>query len=127
MFINTVKQTICAAHTIEGHSGRCSRLHGHNWIIDIVVESETLDHLGIAMDFSDIKALSTPLFDELDHSFLNDLPYFKKHPPSSENLACYIYNSLEKIFEERGVHLKTINVWETPEYCSTYERNKKKS
>jgi 6-pyruvoyl tetrahydropterin synthase/QueD family protein len=67
--------TLEAAHRLPnvppGH--KCARLHGHSFRIEIHVEGEIDAHLGWVMDFSDLKAAFQPLYDRLDHHYLNDI------------------------------------------------------
>ena len=44
-----------AAHALKGYAGECANVHGHNWVIDVFVRCERLNHIGIGMDFKDIK------------------------------------------------------------------------
>lgn len=113
MFINILKQSFSSAHKIDGHKGKCAFLHGHNWTVEIAVASYKLDHLGMGMDFADIKRLVKPVIDELDHCYLNDLPYFQHFLPTAENVAKYIYESLVSIFSNEDVDIQEVIVWET--------------
>lgn len=84
-----------AAHRLpnvpEGH--KCSRLHGHSFLIRIVVEGELGETSGWVMDFSDIKAIFQPIYDQLDHHYLNDIEGLEN--PTSENLASWIWQRLK--------------------------------
>ena len=67
--------TIEAAHRLpnvpDGH--KCARLHGHSFVIRVEVEGGVCDQAGWVMDFSDIKLAFEPLFEQLDHNYLNDI------------------------------------------------------
>lgn len=64
-----------AAHRLpnvpEGH--KCARLHGHSFRIAIHVEGPLDAHLGWVIDYAEIKAAFDPIFDQLDHRYLNDI------------------------------------------------------
>ena len=60
-----------AAHRILGHQGRCAYLHGHTYHLEITVGAETLDRLGMVIDFDDLKALvKKAVVDRWDHATL---------------------------------------------------------
>ena len=87
--------TIEAAHKLpnvpEGH--KCSRLHGHSFHIEIRCRGEILDQEGWVMDFADIKKVFKPIYNRLDHHYLNDIKGLEN--PTSENLARWIWNELK--------------------------------
>jgi len=74
-----------------GH--KCARLHGHSFRVEIHVSGPVDPQLGWVMDFADVKAAFDPLFRQLDHSYLNDVPGLEN--PTSENLARWIWQKLE--------------------------------
>ena len=87
--------TIEAAHRLpnvpKGH--KCSRLHGHSFAIRLVVSGDAPEPQGWVMDFSDIKARFAPLYEQLDHHYLNDIPGLEN--PTSENRARWIWQQLK--------------------------------
>jgi len=87
--------TFEAAHRLpfvpEGH--KCSRLHGHSFHVEIHVGGEVGERTGWIMDFADIKSAFKPLFDRLDHHYLNEVNGLEN--PTSENLARWIWDRLE--------------------------------
>ncbi len=126
MYSNVIKQSFSSAHKIEGHSGKCAFLHGHNWVAEIVASCEELNDLGMGVDFADMKAVAKPVIDELDHCYLNELPYFQSHPPTAENVAKYIYDVLEQSFREKNVTIEEVVIWETEGCGVRYWKNKEK-
>jgi len=87
--------TIEAAHRLpnvpEGH--KCARLHGHSFRIELHVGGDLDPHTGWVMDFADVKAAFEPLYRQLDHHYLNDIPGLDN--PTSERLAVWIWEQLE--------------------------------
>jgi len=58
-------------HTLHNHPGKCLNLHGHNYRLQVVVESEQLNDLHMVMDFEDLKDIVNGVIDqEYDHRFL---------------------------------------------------------
>lgn len=84
-----------AAHRLpnvpEGH--KCSRLHGHSFLVEIFVEGIPGEHSGWIMDFTEIKTAFQPIYDQLDHHYLNDVKGLEN--PTSENLARWIWTQLK--------------------------------
>lgn len=80
---------ISAAHQLRlSYESKCENLHGHNWIIDVYLRSETLNADGMVMDFTHIKR---QIQDKFDHKVINDVVDFN---PTAENLAKYICDCL---------------------------------
>ncbi|SDJ13183.1 MULTISPECIES: 6-carboxytetrahydropterin synthase QueD [Ferrimonas] len=84
-----------AAHHLpnvpEGH--KCGRLHGHSFLVRIYISGEVDAHTGWIMDFGDLKAAFKPIYDRLDHYYLNEIPGLEN--PTSEVLARWIWNELK--------------------------------
>jgi 6-pyruvoyltetrahydropterin/6-carboxytetrahydropterin synthase len=72
---------------------KCRRLHGHSFSAEIVVAGECDPKLGWVMDYADISAAFKPLFDQLDHRYLNEVPGLEN--PTSENVAAWIWERLK--------------------------------
>ena len=71
---------------------KCYRLHGHSFSCEIHVAGRINGHLGWVMDFAEIKTAFSPLLDQLDHHYLNEIEGLGN--PTSENLARWIWNGL---------------------------------
>jgi 6-pyruvoyltetrahydropterin/6-carboxytetrahydropterin synthase len=86
--------TFEAAHLLpnvpEGH--KCRRLHGHSYAVQIHVSAPPDPHVGWVMDFAELKAITKPVFDRLDHYYLNDIPGLEN--PTSEVLARWLWKRL---------------------------------
>jgi len=89
--------TIEAAHRLPnvpvGH--KCARLHGHSFRIELHVSGEVDAHTGWVMDFAELKQLFQPIYDQLDHHYLNDIPGLEN--PTSENLARWIWQQTKLV------------------------------
>ena len=87
--------TLESAHRLPnvpaGH--KCARVHGHSFRVEIHVSGPVDPHLGWVMDFAEIKQAFEPLFQRLDHRYLNDVPGLDN--PTSEQLARYIWQELK--------------------------------
>ena len=109
-----------AAHRLENFNGKCESLHGHNWKVEVFLVGKNLDGAGLLMDFGVVKARTKQVLDEIDHKYLNELAAFQDRNPSSENLACYLYERLGAIFNGDGVTVRRVDVWESDTSCASY-------
>lgn len=71
---------------------RCARLHGHSFRVEVHVRGE-VNQTGWVRDFADLKLAFDPLYQQLDHRYLNDVPGLEN--PTSEVLAQWIWERLE--------------------------------
>jgi 6-pyruvoyltetrahydropterin/6-carboxytetrahydropterin synthase len=109
-----------AAHRLENFKGKCESLHGHNWKVEVFLVGKNLDGAGLLMDFGEVKARTKQVLEEIDHKYLNELAAFQDRNPSSENLACYLYERLRAIFDRDGVKVRRVDVWESDTSCASY-------
>ena len=107
-----IKTALAAAHNLRGYEGKCERLHGHNWHIDVVLAAEKLDAAGMAMDFREAKKIIATVVDKYDHGYLNETPPFDVLNPSSENLARTIAEEIGRQLPE-GITVARIVAWES--------------
>ncbi|MFW5730193.1 MAG: 6-carboxytetrahydropterin synthase QueD [Desulfonatronovibrionaceae bacterium] len=90
-----------SSHQLHNYQGKCERLHGHNFRVQVQVSgSETDQATGMLMDFKDLKEMLGEVLGKLDHYHINDLDFFQGISPSSENLARFVYKSLCPLLPE---------------------------
>ena len=103
-----------AAHVLPHHPGKCSRLHGHSYRFEVVVEGTLQTDgpaQGMVIDFDEISTIVKPaVVERLDHASLNDLI----PNPTAENIALWIWNELVPLVPG----LQEIVVWETRTACA---------
>jgi 6-pyruvoyltetrahydropterin/6-carboxytetrahydropterin synthase len=96
-----------AAHQLPWHPGRCRRLHGHHYRLEVSTEGP-LDERGVVVDFDELDELVTnAVIDRYDHQLLND--FFEN--PTAEVIAHAIWSELEVT----GFRPVAIRLYETPE------------
>lgn len=117
MYSLKVEGAFSSAHNLRGYKGKCEDLHGHNWRVEISVQSKTLDNIGMLLDFKYLKKKLNAVLEKMDHKYLNKLISFKRLNPTSENIAKYIYNELKS----RIPLLNSVTVWENSSSAATYE------
>ena len=83
-------------HLPESH--KCRRLHGHSFKAEIVVAGDCDSRLGWLMDYADISDAFKPLWEQLDHRYLNEIPGLEN--PTSENVAVWIWERLKPVLPE---------------------------
>lgn len=104
-----------ASHVLEGLSPDhpCGRLHGHNYLVVVELQGDTLNSVGFVRDYGDLKAVKQFIDSALDHRHLNDVLMFQ---PSAENLARYLFEQFQSDFPE----LSAVRVSETPKTWAEY-------
>ncbi|MEX1257562.1 MAG: 6-carboxytetrahydropterin synthase QueD [Gemmatimonadota bacterium] len=115
MYTVSVQAHYDSAHFLRNYKGKCERLHGHRYIVEVALQTPTLNRAGIAFDFVELKRHLRELAEGLDHQNLNDLPQFRDVETSAENQARYFYESLKaRLPGEIAGGLLYARVWETP-------------
>ena len=131
MYSVTKKVEFCYGHRLLDYDGVCRHLHGHNAVVEIEVQAETLDRREMVVDFGDIKKTVKAWIDrELDHRMIlrRDDPlvamlqsigepmYLLDNNPTVERIARLIYD----VSREHGLPVSRVTVWETPTSWATF-------
>ena len=105
-----------AAHLLPllPKSHKCRRLHGHSFKVEIAVSGPCDPKLGWVMDYADMSAAFKPLWEKLDHYYLNEIPGLEN--PTSEVLAAWIWKKLKP----KLPLLSEVVVAETCQSCCVY-------
>jgi 6-pyruvoyltetrahydropterin/6-carboxytetrahydropterin synthase len=120
MYELVVKSHFSAAHNLRDYGGACERLHGHNWQVEVFVRAAALGAGGMVIDFRVLREEIEKVLDNLDHQYLNDLPHFQKQEPSSENIARYIYETLEARLRPHKISPYKVTAWESEKAGASY-------
>ena len=120
MFEVTIITQFAAAHQLRDFGSECENLHGHNWKIEVTLAGDTLNDIGLLIDFKEVKKATQRLLKEIDHSFLNELDYFKSRNPSSENIAVYLFEKLSSELNNPSVRVTRVTAWESETACASY-------
>lgn len=114
-----------AAHAIcDKRAGKCERVHGHTYFVNLTIVGDTLDDLGFLVNFSTLKQL---VHDQFDHHLLNNLSLFKGKSPSTEVVAETIYGIVASHLETLPHQPQCVQVFlrETPSSYVVYRPKKK--
>jgi 6-pyruvoyltetrahydropterin/6-carboxytetrahydropterin synthase len=112
-----------AAHTLRNYPGDCSRMHGHNWKLEVEVTATGLNEHEMGMDFKTIKTATRELAKTLDHRYLNDIPPFDVVNPTAENIAQYFYQNLSTTLNNDIATVSGVTLWETDRACVRYSED----
>ena len=124
MYELMIETKFAAAHQLRNYNGRCERLHGHNWKVEVYVATENLNDIGLAIDFKVLKDTTNELLTVLEHSFVNDVFPFTEINPSSENIARWLYDGLSKKLNDGNLKVSSIRIWESDTASASYYEKK---
>lgn len=119
MYTILVKDKFSSAHNLRNYNGKCENVHGHTFEVELLLELEKLNNIGISIDFKDVKNVLKAELDKLDHYYLNQIDPFDKINPSAENIAHFLYNKIKIKLPE----LKEVFVWESENARASYKEN----
>jgi len=114
-----IQDHFSAAHNLRQYQGKCERLHGHNWRVDLRLVGARLDGEGMVLDFTEGKRILAEVLDPFDHAYLNEVPPFDQINPSSENLARVVAEAVAERLPE-GVRVAGVTTWESDRCAATY-------
>jgi 6-pyruvoyltetrahydropterin/6-carboxytetrahydropterin synthase len=103
-----------AAHQLPWHMGKCRRLHGHSYMLEVHVTG-SLDERGVVMDFAEADAVvNEHVLCVLDHAHLNEV----LDNPTAELVAAWIGGRLDAA----GLAWSSLRLWETEDGSVLFER-----
>lgn len=123
MYHLTIQTHFAAAHNLLNYQGDCENLHGHNWKVEVTVNTEHLDKAGLGIDFKILKKYTKEIMSYLDHKYLNDLDAFKGISPSSEHISKFIFDRLKDSLSDFEVNIEKITVWESDNAYASYTQS----
>lgn len=97
MYEISVGETFAAAHALRQYRGKCEKIHGHNYQVEVTLAGEQLDSAGLLMDFLELKRWLRAVAEQFDHCLLNEVPPFDKVNPTAENLARHFYEEIARM------------------------------
>lgn len=122
MYEICVEDYFAGAHNLREYQGKCEKLHGHNYRVQVFLRGEKLDKIGLAIDFGVVKKWLKEVLDILDHQYINEILPFDKINPSAENVAQYIFQKMNDLASKNtdGYRVYKITVWETDKNAVSY-------
>ncbi len=92
----------------------CHRLHGHNYVVEVELQSQELNDVGFVRDYRELDALKIYIDETFDHRHLNDV--LGDDNVTAENLAKHFYDWCKKRWPE----VVAVRVKETPKSTAEY-------
>lgn len=92
----------------------CARLHGHNYVVEVELQSDTLNEHGFVRDYKELDVFKRYIDEELDHRHLNDV--LGDDFTTAEHLARHFYEWCKQRWSE----VVAVRVKETPKACAEY-------
>ncbi|HET6441762.1 MAG TPA: 6-carboxytetrahydropterin synthase QueD [Phycisphaerae bacterium] len=123
-----IQADFSAAHNLREYKGKCERLHGHNWRVDLRLAGDRLDAEGLLLDFTEAKRILGEVLERFDHRYLNEVEPFDRLQPSSENIARVVAEAVAEQFPvakgdstgRAGVRVVSVTAWESDRCAATY-------
>jgi 6-pyruvoyltetrahydropterin/6-carboxytetrahydropterin synthase len=113
----SIRREFSASHQLRLPDGSLEPLHGHNWVVKVVVGANGLDGMGVVMDFHELERLVDDIVTPMHNRHLNELTPFGKVNPSAENVALFV---AQKLVLPKGTELISVEMWETPGCSAVY-------
>jgi len=112
--------TFCATHVLTDGGRPIEPQHGHDWRVEVVAGGETLDAIGVVVDFEHLKRAVAEVAARFHYGDITTHPDFTGQSPSAEAVARYFFEEVRRGLGEEGRHLKRVRVWEAPGCSAAY-------
>jgi len=96
MYTISVQTHYDSAHLLRDYEGKCARLHGHRYVVEVALQVTEVGSMGMAYDFGDLKEHLKELADGFDHQNLNEIPPFTEIESTAENQARFFFDEMKK-------------------------------
>jgi 6-pyruvoyltetrahydropterin/6-carboxytetrahydropterin synthase len=120
MFEIAYETTFCATHRLTEDGRPIEPNHGHDWRVEAVAAGETLDRIGVVIDFEHLKKVLAEVAFRFHYKDVNEHPAFAGQSPSAEAVARYFFLEVRKGLGDEGRLLRRVRVWEAPGCSATY-------
>ncbi len=123
-YIVRVEARFESAHNLREYYGKPEPLHGHSWKVEAKFLCTKLNAEDFGVDYVHVEKAIRELAAQLDHRYINEIPPFDKINPTSENIAKWFFEELDKPEVREKHKLDEVVVWEGP-FASVAYRNRK--
>ena len=135
--VHTVTKTIhfSYGHRLLDYDGKCRHLHGHNGLLELDIESDSLNELGVVVDFVEVRDVVKEWVDaNLDHRMLlcrrdpvapvladmGEPLYLMEENPTAENISRHVFEHAREL----GLMVCEVRLWETPSSRASYREDR---
>jgi 6-pyruvoyltetrahydropterin/6-carboxytetrahydropterin synthase len=112
--------TFSATHRLTRAGAPIEPLHGHDWRVEVVAAGESLDAIGVVVDFEVLKKVVAEVASRFHHRDMNEHDAFAGESPSAEAVARYFFREVRKGMGRDGSLLRRVRVFEAPGCSATY-------
>ena len=120
MYEVSYETTFCATHRLTEDGKPIEPLHGHDWRVEAVAAGESLDRIGVVVDFEHLKKALGEVAGRFHYKDLNEHPDLAGRSISAEVMARYFFDEVRKGLGAEGGRLVRVRVWEAPGCSATY-------
>jgi len=120
MFEVAYETTFCSTHRLTAGGAPIEPMHGHDWRVEVVCAGDTLDHVGVVIDFEVLKKALAEIGATFHYKDMNEHPAFRAQSPSAEAVARHVFHELRRMLGDEGRGLRRVRVWEAPGCSATY-------
>jgi 6-pyruvoyl-tetrahydropterin synthase len=112
--------TFCATHVLHRDGQPIEPQHGHDWRVEVVAAGETLDGLGVVVDFEHLKQAVAGICARFHYGDITSHADFAGQSPSAEAVARYFFREVRRALGPEGGRLVRVRVWEAPGCSASY-------
>lgn len=117
-----VVEEFAAVLSLKGDFGLATRVHGHAYKVQVVIQGEALDESGVLYDIARLRDALREILSGLHYQNLNELEAFRDVNPTVEHVSRYIHDRMALALGDEAGGLK-VTVWESPSAHSSYWRH----
>jgi 6-pyruvoyl-tetrahydropterin synthase len=120
LFEVAYETTFCATHVLHRDGQPIEPQHGHDWRVEVVAAGETLDGLGVVVDFEHLKQAVAGICARFHYGDITSHPDFAGQSPSAEAVARYFFREVRRALGPEGERLVRVRIFEAPGCSASY-------
>ena len=121
MFEASYETTFCSTHRLTLEGRPVEPLHGHDWRVEATAAGDTLDGLGVVLDFEKLKHAVGEVAQGFHYKDMNEHAGLAGESPSAEVVARYFFREVKARLGPEGRLLRRVRVWEAPGCSATFQ------